>query len=338
MYKEYGEINQNIYAKHTSLDVSFRQYCNKYGGLKQICKDLGIEYSYYNEVSKEQALERGRMLLEQYGFLRKELCQKNGISSSTVAKLFGSYQNFYKEVGYNTDFRRDVPVEAVRKDILEFITETGSKSITDYKKAHRYSQSIIDRCGGWHTILVDIGVEPKKWRNGKDNIIKQTRELINKYGYLSSKLIEDNCDFTLQALEYYLGNADSICKYFGNEHLFDYGRSSQELRIAELLKDILGVGNFSREVTWDWLLSDSGNHLYVDFYIDSLKVAIEYDGEQHYKYVERFHRNYDGFLEYQRSDNIKSSLLAEHNIKLIRISYTQEISEKYLRDILSKQN
>ena len=64
LYKEHGEINKNIYTKYTCLDVGFRQYCDKYGGLKQICKDLGIKYSYYNEVSKEQALERGRMLLE----------------------------------------------------------------------------------------------------------------------------------------------------------------------------------------------------------------------------------------------------------------------------------
>lgn len=338
LYKQYGAINQNIYSKYTKLNVGFRQYCNKYGGLKNICKELGIDYIYYNEISKSQIIKIGIDILNKYGYLKKELCEKNGISSCVINRLFGSYRNFYNEIGYNTDFHRDVPIEQVESDVQEFINQTGSKSITDYKKAHRYSQSIIDRCGGWHKILEDIGVEPNKWRIGKDNVISQTQELINKYGYLSSKLIEDNCNFSLQTLEYHLGNADKICQYFNNPHLFDYGRSSQEILISELLKDIIGDDGFKREVTWEWLLSDSGSHMYVDFYIESIETAIEYDGEQHYRYIQRFHRNKDGFLEYQRRDQIKNQLLLEHNIRLIRIPYTQKITKQYLSNILSKQN
>lgn len=54
----------------------------------------------------------------------------------------------------------------------------------------------------------------------------------------------------------------------------------------------------------------------------SLKCLIEYDGEQHYKFIPYFHGNEEGFELQKLRDNIKNEYCQKHNIKLIRIPYT----------------
>jgi hypothetical protein len=39
----------------------------------------------------------------------------------------------------------------------------------------------------------------------------------------------------------------------------------------------------------DWLLSSNITKLELDFYIEELKIGVEVQGEQHYKFVEFFH-------------------------------------------------
>lgn len=75
------------------------------------------------------------------------------------------------------------------------------------------------------------------------------------------------------------------------------------------------------------------NRLHLDFWIPSIRIAIEYDGEQHYRAV-----NYFGgakvFKKQQIRDQIKNKYCKEHNIKLIRIPYTV-INEYEVKKILS---
>ena len=53
-----------------------------------------------------------------------------------------------------------------------------------------------------------------------------------------------------------------------------------------------------------------------------LKCLIEYDGEQHYKFVKHWHGDEEGFKLQQLRDNIKTEYCKKHNIKLIRIPFT----------------
>lgn len=77
-----------------------------------------------------------------------------------------------------------------------------------------------------------------------------------------------------------------------------------------------------------------------DFYIPSLNIAIEYDGEDHYKINKRskndtYKRAFDRFVGTKVRDTIKTIYCKENNIKLIRIPYwdfdnIDEILEKEL--------
>lgn len=64
-----------------------------------------------------------------------------------------------------------------------------------------------------------------------------------------------------------------------------------------------------------------------DFYIPTQNIAIEYDGEQHFQPVNLGGMNNEeadlAFKETQTRDRIKTKYCSTHNIKLIRIPYTQ---------------
>lgn len=65
----------------------------------------------------------------------------------------------------------------------------------------------------------------------------------------------------------------------------------------------------------------TGRNLEYDFYCDRLKLAIEYNGKQHYKYVPLYHKTYDDFKSQIYRDNFKKQKSKEMNISLIIIPY-----------------
>lgn len=59
----------------------------------------------------------------------------------------------------------------------------------------------------------------------------------------------------------------------------------------------------------------------LDFFLPDYNVGIEFNGLQHYKYIEFFHKSVDGFKKYQERDKKKQEYCKEHNIELIVIPY-----------------
>lgn len=93
----------------------------------------------------------------------------------------------------------------------------------------------------------------------------------------------------------------------------------------------------------DWLISDRGTRLELDFYIDEIKLAIEVQGIQHYVYVEYFHKDANGFKQRLLDDRYKKDYCEHHGIRFVEIASDSEISElsKYLRKpnrVLSSQD
>ena len=67
------------------------------------------------------------------------------------------------------------------------------------------------------------------------------------------------------------------------------------------------------------------NNLELDCYNEELKIAVEYDGAQHFKFISYFHKTYEGFLNQRYRDYMKEQMCKENNIKLIRVPYTVKI-------------
>ena len=69
------------------------------------------------------------------------------------------------------------------------------------------------------------------------------------------------------------------------------------------------------------------NNLELDCYNEELRIAVEYDGAQHYKYIPYFHKSYEGFMNQRYRDYMKEQMCKENGIRLIRVPYTVKIED-----------
>ncbi len=90
--------------------------------------------------------------------------------------------------------------------------------------------------------------------------------------------------------------------------------------------------NYVREYRFD----DCKNKrtLPFDFYLPDYNICIEFDGKQHFEYIEFFDKTKEKFELRKRNDEIKNEYCKHNNIKLIRISY---LDKDKIEDILHKE-
>jgi hypothetical protein len=95
--------------------------------------------------------------------------------------------------------------------------------------------------------------------------------------------------------------------------------SKGEIQISKYLK-YKGV-KFTSQKTFKDLRNV--NELKYDFYfvIGDMKYIIEFDGRQHFGFIEFFHKEEINFLERQELDLIKTQYCLNNSIRLLRISY-----------------
>lgn len=73
-------------------------------------------------------------------------------------------------------------------------------------------------------------------------------------------------------------------------------------------------------------------NLELDCYNADLRLALEYNGQQHYKYIPYFHKNKEAFHNQQYRDELKRRICKEKGIRLIEVPYTVKLKdiEKYI--------
>ena len=68
-------------------------------------------------------------------------------------------------------------------------------------------------------------------------------------------------------------------------------------------------------------------NLELDCFDSELRIAVEYNGVQHYKYVPFFHKNKEAFLNQKYRDDMKRRICKENGILLIEVPYTLKIED-----------
>lgn len=117
-------------------------------------------------------------------------------------------------------------------------------------------------------------------------------------------------------------------------------RSKEQKKLASILVNILpGLSVLYNYKGFDWLYNSRTHGTQeLDIYIPALKLAIEYDGEQHFRLVE-FFGGLDGFRSRQRLDKLKNKKVAQHPEDIqyfIRFKYDEPITQEYVADKLIK--
>lgn len=115
-----------------------------------------------------------------------------------------------------------------------------------------------------------------------------------------------------------------------NKHLNGQGcpkckRSRMETETERILLE--NSVRFSIQNTFEWLKSSSNTHQYLDFYLSDHKIAIECQGEQHFKPIKRFGGE-KKFIRCQENDKNKKKLCSEHGITIFYVNYNDNLREK----------
>ena len=115
------------------------------------------------------------------------------------------------------------------------------------------------------------------------------------------------------------------------------GRCSKgQMRTAMLFSQVLGGLDYEMEITWDWLTGPANLNLYVDIYFPTLNLAVEYHGEQHFKFPNFFHKTKREYLDAKHRDRIKRGLLKTYGVKFIEWRFDEPFSPKRAIDKLLK--
>lgn len=161
-----------------------------------------------------------------------------------------------------------------------------------------------------------------------EQFIKEASELHdNKYDY--SK-IEYNGSFNKVPI---------ICNVHGEfmmtpaEHLMGHGcpkcnMSKLEIKIEKLLRNNNIIFNQQFKPKY---LKNGKKQLSLDFYLPEYKIAIECQGEQHYKPIKHFGGE-ERLIQQIEKDKLKKQLCEENNVKLLYFS-----NEKYDENIITDE-
>ena len=78
-------------------------------------------------------------------------------------------------------------------------------------------------------------------------------------------------------------------------------------------------------------------NLELDCFNPELRLAVEYNGVQHYKYTPYFHRSKDAFHNQKYRDLLKRQMCQKNNINLVEVPYTvqKDLIQGYLLKELS---
>lgn len=112
--------------------------------------------------------------------------------------------------------------------------------------------------------------------------------------------------------------------------------SHLEQHVENILKE--SSLKYKSQKTFKWLKNEkTGRNLYLDFYLPNKKIAIECQGEQHFKYAPFFHHDNKSFQIQKERDAKKRILCKEHGITLLYFAhnkdYIKNVDYKVITDI-----
>lgn len=110
-----------------------------------------------------------------------------------------------------------------------------------------------------------------------------------------------------------------------------------------VIKSILSINEifYQTQKTFDNCINPiTGSKLFFDFYLPDYNCCIEYDGEQHFNAREAGYFTSETVKEIQHRDRVKEDFCKKHNIKLIRVPYTDydKLSLEYIKNRINKNN
>lgn len=93
--------------------------------------------------------------------------------------------------------------------------------------------------------------------------------------------------------------------------------------LLEIVKEIFP----NQKVVLEHNVADRGA-LFIDIFLPRLNIGFEFDGEQHFKFIEHFHGDIHNFIKAQRRDAEKDVACLGKGIKLIRVAFNEPMTKE----------
>lgn len=179
-------------------------------------------------------------------------------------------------------------------------------------------------------------------------VIQKNRKTFDDFLVDAHKVHGENYDYKREDYVNAITKIEIFCKKCGkyfrqtpHQHLSGKGcphckRSLMEERISLILDKEQII--YNEQKTFDWL--KYRQRQYLDFYLPDYNVAIECQGEQHFKPVDFSHKKdinnaEKRFILNQKRDENKRKLCEKHNIHIYYIIYNENINKR-INDILNE--
>ena len=101
-------------------------------------------------------------------------------------------------------------------------------------------------------------------------------------------------------------------------------RSKLHLAARNILIEMFPTVQILEEVLIPITRNERG---YLDFYINTLKLAVEVHGQQHYKFNSLFHTSAQDFANQRKKDRRKQERCEYNNITYLELPYNESIEE-----------
>lgn len=228
---------------------------------------------------------------------------------------------------------------------------TTEEFIEKAKKVHgeEYDYSKVEYKGTHTKVCIICPIHGEFWQQPANHLSgnkcpRCSKEVCDTESFIKkSNLVHNNLyDYSKSKFVTSQTKTIVICKKHGdfvvtpNNHLKGEGcpickNSSLEEKTRQCLKN--KNISFEQEKEFEWLKFK--NPMRIDFYLPKYDIAIECQGEQHFKPINYFNGQKGYKLTIER-DKKKKQLCEEHDIKLYYINYDEEVETK-LNEILAEK-
>lgn len=291
---EFIEKCKNKYGD--SFDLSKVEYVNSTTKVKILCHKID---KYGNE--------HGEFLVRPADFLMGHSCAKckGNYQYKNIEEFVNSYYNTFP----NKKEQIEIPINQVYKN-----NKTKIKVIchmTD-KYGNEHGEFLIRP-----NDLISDYCCPKCGNNTTKTTIEFIKDAIqvhgNKYNYSKVNYINAYSKVTIICPIH--GEYEQIPSNHLNGSNCPYCNANIKSRMEEKITQLLinENYNFERQKTFKWLKYKK--NLYLDFFLPDYNIAIEYQGNQHFKPISLWGGEQELYLRKER-DKVKRKLCEKHNIKI----------------------
>lgn len=278
-------------------------------------------YSYPEQketIEKVNKLKPELKLIERYN-------QWSGDFFNIIIFQMNSITNEKEYAIYVTTKKPNVAVQKIAHELLE---KHKSQLVSNGFSVESYYFYMRGHyCKGFD--FLDAYYSHKNVRNKKR--LEENLKYYYTTGYF--KELNDLRNFCNNLLEHLYNDTSSTIEWTG--YIYPTARWKTEEIITKTISKYYKEYKVIPQHRPFWLKSSFGGQMSYDIYISELKIAIEYQGEQHFKPVDYFGGE-ESFKKVQIRDKEKQQLSKEKGIKLIYINYWEEVTESLIKEKIDK--